>query len=159
MKLFLCVLLSMVCVFAYAEDYGSAMLGVFHGAEKHPSEIKFMNIGHRDSFQGLVAQYEIGGWVDSAGNGRKSSPYAAYQIGLQAVNQVVGRFMMGPAIVGITDNRLGAVFPQFTTDLYFGIEGEHGVNIGFKYKHISSAGLSSPNVGRDFMGIELSAGL
>lgn len=138
------------------EDYMTGMLGVFNSAQKSKVETKFLNIGHRSDLGfGLSQQIEAGGWIDSAGGGRGSSGYGAYQIGVETDTEVQGRVMFGPAIITSPDIYLGGIFPQFTEDFYIGIKGHDGNTVGVKYKHISSAGLCSPNMGRDFAGVEI----
>jgi hypothetical protein len=51
---------------------------------------------------------------------------------------------------------LGGAFPQFHGELYGGLRDSQGNGIGIKYNHFSSAGLVTPNQGRDFVLLELS---
>ncbi len=148
-------LFSFLAYRAYADEvYTGAMVGVFNSGKKSLSETKFVNLGVRqDIIPGLVQQFEGGGWVDIAGDGRKDSLYGAYQLGVEASHIVTARVMAGPAIVTTPDAMLGGPF-AFTEDFFLGIRGDEGATVGLKYKHISNAGLEPPNVGRDFMGVE-----
>jgi hypothetical protein len=143
---------------AHAESYMTGALGVANSGKDSLSESKFFNFGYRDDFGfGLTYQYEGGFWTDIAGNGRKGSAYAAYQLGVTVDNSpVVARVMAGPALISTPDAYLGGVFPQFTEDFYFGMKDHRGNGVGVKYKHISSAGIVQPNVGRDYLGLEVS---
>jgi hypothetical protein len=132
------------------------MLGVANSAKASHSETKLISVGNRSKLGlGLIQQYELGAWADRAGYGRKSSAYTAYQVGVEAGESFIGRFMAGPALISTPDSYLGGYF-QFSEDLFFGIKGENGNTIGVIYKHFSSAGLETPNVGRDFLGISIS---
>lgn len=138
-----------------ADDYATAAIGVFNSGKDSHAECKFVNVGHREDIGfGLTEQYEVGGWTDSAGNGRSGSAYTAYQLGVQTDGPVYARVMTGPALITSPDSYLGGVF-QFTEDFYIGLKGSNGNTVGIKYKHISSAGLEQPNVGRDFAGFEV----
>lgn len=142
---------------ANAADYMSFMAGFGKSGEHSLSETKFLNVGHRETIlSGLVYQYEVGVWADNAGNGRKSSGYAATQFGLEANSSLCARIMIGPAVITTPDTYLGGNFPLFTEDFFFGVHDQNGNNVGAKYKHISSAGVVMPNIGRDFMGLEAS---
>lgn len=153
MFIVVCVLLDDI---VHADDYGSAMVGVFSSGKSNLAECKLVNFGHRERLPlGLSYQYEGGGWTDVAGNGRKGSLYGAAQLGVQADSTLTARFMAGPALISSPDAYLGGVF-QFTEDFFLGIHGDNGNIVGVKYKHISSAGIEQPNVGRDFAGIEVS---
>jgi hypothetical protein len=45
---------------------------------------------------------------------------------------------------------LGGPF-QFNHDFLLGVRGDNGALIGLDLKHMSSAGIEKPNVGRDFL--------
>lgn len=138
------------------EVYSSAMIGVFNSGKNSLSETKLVSFGVRqDLFMGLVQQFEGGGWIDIAGHGRQSSPYAAYQVGVETSHVITARVMTGPCIIGSPDSYLGGVFPEFKEDFFLGIRGDNTNTVGVKYQHISNAGIFNPNVGRDFMGVEV----
>ncbi len=137
-----------------ADEYASAMVGVFNSGKKSLAETKLVNIGHREYGPGgLCFQYEGGGWVDSVGQGRSGSAYGALQVGVEAGDTVIARVVTGPALISSPDEYLGGIF-QFSEDFFMGIRGNSESTVGIKYKHFSSAGLEQPNVGRDFMGVE-----
>ena len=108
----------------------------------------------------FIYQYETGFWADNAGSGRKSSFLTGPSIG---VNVEAGYFyaqaLSGPAIISATDSLLGGHL-QFNNDVSFGIKDLKTSNtFGIDYKHISSAGLASPNAGRDFILIKVGIGI
>jgi hypothetical protein len=132
------------------------MIGVFNSAKNSKSEVKSTGIGYRDDLGfGLKYGIELGGWIDIAGQGRSSSGYGSYQIGLEAGDSTLARVMVGPAFITTPDSYLGGYF-QMTEDFFLGIKGKNGNIIGVKYKHFSSGGLEQPNVGRDLAGVEAS---
>lgn len=138
------------------ETYATAAVGVANSGKNSHAETKFVNVGRRDQFAfGLTYQYEVGGWVDTAGDGRKSSGYGAYQLGVQTDGPVFARVMAGPALVTNPDSYLGGPV-AFTEDFYFGLSGNNKNTVGVMYKHISNAGLEQPNIGRDLAGVQIS---
>lgn len=152
----LAYLFSIWAHYAHADSYSSFMVGVFSSGKHSTSEVKFLNIGHREPLAfGLIHQYELGGWTDTVGGGRKGSAYIAYQIGLEAGDNVFMRVMVGPSMISLPDAYLGGPF-ELTEDFFIGLRGKSQHSIGFKYKHISSGGVYTPNVGRDLAGIEAS---
>lgn len=139
-----------------ADDYANAMIGVANSGKSSPSESKLLAFGHRDPLAlGLSYQYEFGGWADRAGNGRKSSGYGAFQVGVEAGDYTVARVMFGPTLITTPDAYLGGHF-NFAEDFFFGIRGKSGNTVGIIYKHVSNAGLTEPNMGRDFGGVQVS---
>lgn len=107
----------------------------------------------------FIYQYEGGFWADNAGMGRKSSAMTGVSGGL---NVNTGPFFIqaltGPSLISRTDSVLGGAF-QFNNDFGFGLRDRgNGNTIGASYKHLSSAGLSSPNRGRDFIMFRVSIG-
>lgn len=140
----------------YPEDYASFAVGVANSGKASLTETKLFNFGHRDKFLfGLSYQYEVGGWIDIAGQGRKGSGYGAYQIGVETDGPIFARVMVGPALITTPDAYLGGAF-NFTEDFYLGLSGKNGNTIGVLYKHVSNAGLEPPNMGRDFAGVTVS---
>lgn len=98
---------------------------------------------------GYVAT-EGGGWVDN-GEGRKSSLVGKLQLGV-APGQRVGIYakgFLGPCAISATDGLLGGLF-QICSDIGVGFRDTSSF-IDFGYSHISSAGLSKPNKGRDLV--------
>lgn len=135
--------------------YATAAVGVFNSGKQSTAESKYLGLGYRDALgYGLTYQYEVGGWTDIAKHGRKGSAYGTAQIGVEADAGITIRAMVGPALISTPDAYLGGTF-QFNEDFYAGIRGANGNTAGFKYKHISNAGIMQPNVGRDFAGLEV----
>lgn len=134
--------------------YMTGALGVFDSGRHSLTEEKFLNIGRRTTLGPFIQQVEIGGWTDVAGNSRSGSAYGAYQVGLEVDGAFLGRICTGPAFISSPDVYLGGHF-QFTEDFYIGEHDAKGHSVGFIYKHISSAGLEEPNIGRDQMGFQI----
>lgn len=141
---------------SHADDYVDLSLGLFKNSYPTFNNVKFIQIGHRDYiYSGIFTQYEGGGWVQQdVGDGRKSSGYAAGQVGIEADGPIAVRIAFGPSLITTPDSFLGGMF-QFTSDVFLGVQGNNGNTIGMKYKHFSSAGIEMPNAGRDFAGLEL----
>lgn len=153
---YITLLLLLITSLAEADDYATVSLGVFNSAKQSHAESKFINVGHRENtILGLTYQYEAGGWTDVAGGGRGGSGYGAVQAGVQTNGPIYARVMTGPALITSPDSYLGG-YLNFTEDFYIGLKGPNGNTVGVKYKHISNAGITQPNVGRDFAGVEVS---
>ena len=69
-------------------------------------------------------------------------------------NGTVVSIFTGPALISIPDSYLGGPF-QFMSDVHWGVQDMDLNYIGVYYRHISSAGLETPNVGRDIVGLEI----
>lgn len=67
-------------------------------------------------------------------------------------NHIYATATAGPAYISQTDRYLGGYF-QFTESVSLGLQDNYG-SVGIGYQHISSAGLSKPNKGRDYFFIQ-----
>lgn len=104
-------------------------------------------------FGPLISQYEFGAWFDHTGlSGRSSSALAGASIGVQVnAGNMFSQALFGPALITSPDSVLGGLV-QFNNDIVFGFRDlDAGSSIGACFKHISNAGLSSPNRGRDLI--------
>lgn len=100
----------------------------------------------------LISQLEGGGWFDNSGEpGRKSSALLGGSFGVHVdANYAYAQALVGPAYISQPDSALGGPF-QFNNDVAFGLKDpKTGATVGINYKHVSSAGLETPNRGRDF---------
>lgn len=154
------LLLSLISVPASADQaflgYG---LGVFGSARHSPSETKILNLGYRKKLlSGIYWQSKVGIWGDGSGDhSRKSSGYGSSGLSLQVQFQPVEiRTGWSLAAISSPDSYLGYYFPQFNGELYLGVRDQFSNAIGVQYEHISSAGIVTPNQGRDFCTLQLS---
>lgn len=134
-------------------------LGVFNSAKQSSGEVKAFQLGYRDDLiDGFYWQYKLGFWGDGSGDkGRSSSGYASTGPGFRVdLNPIEIRTGWGIAAITSPDSYLGGRFPQFNGELYMGVRDKHGNGIGFQYEHISSAGLVTPNQGRDLVILQMS---
>ena len=131
-------------------------IGFAHSADAGLSETKMLTVGVQETLWGaLKDRVGLGGWLDDAGNGKRNSALASGQIGFE-VNRnglLVGIFT-GPTAISNTDVLLGGHL-QFMDDIHIGIEDNDSNYIGVIYRHLSSAGLATPNTGRDIIGFEI----
>jgi hypothetical protein len=135
-----------------ADTYFNYGVGIFDSyANSLP--VKTFSGGYRKfAYKSFFWQGEVGLWGDTAGQGRQSSGYSNFSLGAQVDTGIIV-FRSSWGICGITtpDSDLGGNF-QFTQDFFIGFKDKFFSNqIGLVYKHISSAGLESPNAGRDFL--------
>lgn len=112
----------------------------------YKNETAIYTLGLEDfNRDGFGVKGEVGAWTD-IGEGRRSSPYVAGKVAkrfgdYQGVN-FTGFF--GVSIVGYPDSALSSPF-EFTEELILGYKF-----VGCGYTHFSNAGLSKPNIGRDY---------
>ena len=144
---------------AYAQDDQWILdggVGVFNSGKNSLSETKMLTLGIQEELWGpLKDRAVVGGWIDNAGGGKSGSALASGQIGFE-VNRdgLVGGVFTGPAFISTPDILLGSRF-EFMDDIHLGIQDTGNNYIGVFYRHLSDAGLSSVNIGRDIIGIEL----
>jgi hypothetical protein len=112
--------------------------------------------GIQEDLYGPLKQRALGGfWIDNTGNGKTSSLFLSGQLGFQ-VNSggTIAGIFSGPGLVSGTDALLGSYF-EFVSDAHFGIQDKDLNYIGAYYRHISDAGITTVNIGRDMIGLEL----
>jgi hypothetical protein len=135
-------------------------LGVLHSADYGPVSTKVLQGAYRqDLSNGFYWQTRAGFWSDSSpkDTNRKGSGYGSVGIGfLIDLRPIELRSGWGIGGITATDSMLGGHAPQFNGDLYIGVRDKNGNGIGLQYEHISSAGIVTPNEGRDFVTLQLS---
>lgn len=157
-KKVLFVFFSFISIAKADETFLSYGLGAGKSALNSQAETKQFDFGYReDLFQGISWQYKAGLWADGSFDpNRKTSGFAS--TGPQFTVSVLPlELRTGWGISGITttDSYLGGHF-QFNGEIYLGLRDNKGNGIGVEYQHFSSAGLETPNVGRDFVILQLS---
>lgn len=140
------------------ETYFKFGVGVFNSAKDSRAESKVAAIGHQNSLfsKYFLQQFEAGAWNDSRKDlGRKNNAYASYSVGLPIeIGNFYTQYLVGVALFVTTDSYLGGI-GQFCQDVGVGFVGDNGNRIGIGYKHISSAGVFSPNIGRDYVMLKM----
>jgi len=99
----------------------------------------------RDNFG---TKLEVGAYTDSD-PGHVGAPFGSVLLGKRfgSYEGLNATGFMGCAIIGSTDQVLGSLF-EFTEEAIVGYK-----NVGLGYKHVSNAGLASPNHGRDYVSL------
>ena len=141
------------------ESFFSFGVGVANSAKRSSGETKVANLGIRNEiYQGIYWQWKLGFYGDGSGDPtRKGSGYASVGPGMLIdLRPLELRAGYGIAAITTPDSYLGGCFPQFQGEFYIGIRDYRGNGIGAQYEHISSAGLVTPNQGRDFVVLQLS---
>lgn len=141
---------------ALAADYSVKFGPSIQDGEANGSSKVFGVRREEDLFHSLGWATEFGGYVDNGGHGRKSAGVLRLQLGASPGPQtgVFGKAFVGPCFISTPDSQLGGRFPQFCTDVGIGVcDVWSFMDVG--YQHISSAGIRSPNAGRDFLVFEL----
>jgi hypothetical protein len=147
-------LLLLLLPISYADD--SVLLrggpSIIDGSPSGQSKI----FGIREeSYQlrGFYTATELGGWVDQRET-TQDSLFAKFQLGVSPGEDVgvFAKAFTGPALISHTDSLLGGHL-QFATDIGFGVRDNH-TSVALVYTHFSSAGIATPNKGRDFLVLE-----
>lgn len=154
---YVAILALLLSASAFAEDVSTIKygVGVANSGKNSLSETKFLSVGRQMDLWSdyLIYQWEVGGWADIAGGGRRSSAFGAGGGGFHVnAGHVYAQSTFEVALVTNPDSYLGGPF-QFSEDVGVGLQSNTNCSIGVNYKHISSAGLEQPNVGRDFLTI------
>lgn len=144
----------------YAHSGGSYFkygVGILDPEIEHWNNIKLFELGYQDDLVSVLDyQMSAGVWVDQVPYlGRKSSGYLSWSPGISVTGDwYYLKGFWGVAILSHKDEILGGHF-QFKNDLEVGLKDKRGVKIGGCYTHVSSAGIFSPNIGRDFGTVKL----
>lgn len=119
-------------------------------------KVTFFNASYERPLTSILDQkYEGGVWTDMLGEGRKSSGYANYSVGIKVEPGVFyAQAYVGVALITHPDTQLGS-HGQFTHDIGFGFQDAKKKAMGLNIKHISNAGLKKPNIGRNFVQLEV----
>lgn len=134
-------------------------VGVFKSADKSLGEMKVFNLENKDNiWDGLYWDYQLGYIGQGAGDeGRKSMFFGSTGPGFEVnLAPVEIRSGWGLAAISNPDTQLGGMFPQFHGDFSIGLRDVKGDGIAIQYNHISSAGIVTPNQGKDFILLKLS---
>jgi hypothetical protein len=110
---------------------------------------KMLTFGREGPLLGVFDyQAELGYFGDSVSQTHSLLGGASLGISIVKPDYYVKVFF-GPAFITATDYRLSSVY-EFNTDVQIGFIDKNK-SIGIGIKHISNAGLQSPNLGRDFL--------
>jgi len=114
------------------------------------SDVKFLTIAKDwEVKENVYWKIEAGGWTDNR-KGAENSFWGGPAVGLVLQPWILDvRVSVGVAVISHTDVHLGGHF-QFYEDLFAGIR-DGDAAIGFTFSHLSSAGLFTPNRGRNFL--------
>lgn len=148
-------LTTLFCLTSRADDY-SFKYGMGLQDAKPTGDIKYFSLRHEQhEVYALHSAREAGLWVDNLGNGRRNAAFGKYQLGVKPGNEtgVYAKAFWGVQLQSSIDSRLGG-YAEFSQDAGLGIRDETSfVEAG--YTHVSSAGIFSPNYGRDFLNLSM----
>lgn len=156
MRYLITILLFLTSHVYAGQYYGSYGVGVFQKESKSFADVKLFNIGTQwDLYKLFKQKFEAGVWTDVKFENRRSSGYAAYSVGIRVEPQFLYvESYWGAGLITHTDGMLSTNI-QFMNDTGIGVQDNAGRFIGINYKHISNAGISYPNLGRDFLTIKV----
>jgi hypothetical protein len=92
-------------------------------------------------------------WFEDLSGRGSSSAMTAALFGARARGVVEASVAAGPSYLSRPDQVLGGHF-QFTLETSIGVCGRHNC-IDVAWRHVSSGGLEQPNIGRDFIALQL----
>ena len=157
-KLLLTALITLICLNkAFSDDKVSdqfvldAGVGVFN-----TTMMRTLSGSYQQEWEyPFFTRTTLGLWVDNSGNGQSNSGFISEQLGYEIRhNGTIVSIFTGPSFITTPDTVLGGYF-QFVSDLHLGLEDTRHNYLGVFYRHISSAGLYYPNLGRDMVGLEI----
>lgn len=122
--------------------------------------VKTLGVGFRNNLNSQILwQVETGMFSDSQSNlGRNSAATLKAQLGIApSIGAFYAGAFFGAGGISKTDTLLSSHF-QFFHDLELGFRDAVGTGMAFGWSHISNAGLSLPNHGRDFLCVRLLLG-
>jgi hypothetical protein len=104
-------------------------------------------------------QLECGAWFDpQEEKNRRSSGFCSYSLGLRVIlPNFYMESMHGIGGISHPDSLLGGRVKLFN-NFGLGIKDRSGNALGVVFKHVSSAGIEKPNMGRNFAAAKLSFG-
>ena len=134
-------------------------LGILRGADTFLGQTKYLDLGYREfMWDGIYWQNKVTAWGEGSPDlTRKGGGYFSTGLGLEVELQPLelrGGGSLGA--ISAPDSQLGAVFPQFNENFGIGLRDKKGDGIAFEYDHISCSSFCHPNMGRDFIMLELS---
>lgn len=146
---------------AFAENvYMQYGLGITAPDANSVADVKLAAVGYQADLGLIDYRIEFGGWFDNSGyRGAKNSGYGALLLGVEPELNIKNfgglyvNWFSGVGAITTPDSLLSSAF-QFFHDASIGLQDSRGVRIGLHYKHISNAGITEPNRGRDFFGID-----
>ena len=149
MRALLLILLLTAPAYAVNDQYVvDAGIGISNSAKMRTASLGIQE----DLWDAVKQRGTIGFWGGGPGT---SSFFAAGQLGFEVNNRgTVASIFSGPALISNTDSMLGS-YLEFVTDLHLGLQDGNMNYLGLFYRHVSSAGLAEPNVGRDIVGLEI----
>lgn len=136
----------------YAFKYG---MGLLNGEKTGNIKLFSLRTESRE-FGPIYSGREIGLWVDNLGDGRKGGAFGKYCFGVKPGANSDGLYaksMWGVQLQSSIDTQLGG-YAQFSQDFGLGIR-DRGSFVEGGYTHVSSAGIFTPNRGRDFLTLSL----
>lgn len=138
---------------AHSFKYG---IGLNSGADFPDTSTKILSVVEQDQFltSPLQYQWEGGLFVDN-NNGLGPTGFGSFALGLETEGPgLFASYFVGPTLITQTDARLASIL-EFNNNFQLGIRDRRGAAIGLNFQHFSNAGLTQGNIGRDFLGINL----
>lgn len=137
----------------FAAVYGEWGLGL----NDSQSQTKYGEFGYEEQTPYMYDyRFGVGSFLDKSDKpGNKDSVYTHLTVGIQPrIDPLRLAYFIGPALISSPDNRLGS-YLQCAHKFIVGFKDFRGASISFVYTHFSNAGLKRPNLGRDFLGIQV----
>lgn len=136
--------------------YSSDLKLKYHiNATGEPSSLKAISVAYEGDEGFFRSNTEAGYWADHRPGGQNSF-FGMVGFGVRPVaGPIYIGVMQNFALISNKDAYLGGNF-QFVEEASLGVLDEKSqISVGGFYKHVSSAGIFSPNMGKDFLGIQV----
>jgi hypothetical protein len=133
-------------------QYGAGMYDV-----KHPHDSQFFSLELSNEVLPsvrLVSETGLYTRLQTGEQGRRGSAFFDTGIGIRPklTGDVFVESYWCIGAITAPDSNLGGVFNFFNTTR-LGVIGKDGIGLSVWFKHISSAGINSPNKGREWLGL------
>jgi hypothetical protein len=127
----------------------------FVNANGNAHETKGLSLAYQSEFMFFRTKLDGGMWWDSR-EGGKPSAFGFAGLGVEPqYGPIYVNFFQSVGLISHTDQYLGGHF-QFMEEIGLGFRDlKEGTSVGLFYRHISNAGLTQINKGRDYIGIQV----
>lgn len=151
----LILLLLLMPINSFSADLGFMKLGSGLDSNNWFST-KILSVGYQSHLIGLFDyQLETGMFNDLyQPQGLIGFVGASVGVHVDTSSGFYAKLFFGPSAVTQTDTRLSSIF-EFNDDIEVGLKDARGVSVGINFKHLSNAGFVLPNLGRDFLILQL----
>jgi hypothetical protein len=114
--------------------------------------VKYFSLGYQEPLGSVIRLQGDIGLITDSNVGRASSGILSLSTGPRTrLGPFYAECLWGVGYLTHPDGSRLSGHLQFVNDVSVGLVGENGATFGLSFRHISNAGISQPNIGRDFL--------